>query len=326
MRDLLFVSLCTLGIGAATYACISDDASPAPRPGADAGLLLESGMPNRADAETKRCNVASPFAAAEVMAEVPWIADYTIASATLTADERTLYYTANVNANGLPGKTSDIYTATRANVNDPFGNFKRVDKLSTGADELAVSVVGSGNRLYLSRATANGPRMFYADIADTGIGDAVLLNFRTPDAGSAEDTSPAVRADGTLLYFASIGPSTRAYDLVKVSLPFSSSSPILPISELNTEFGEGSPVLSADEKRIYFSSNRTANSQDVWTASRTNTADPFTKIEKELSLSSTEEDYPTWLSQDGCVMYLTRTIANADGAAKSYRIYVAKRP
>jgi hypothetical protein len=324
MRPWFLVSLGCVGVSAATYACVSDDVARVNQAREDAGLV-DSGGPE-AFVPT-RCNPVRPFAPAEPMAEIPWVTGGVVASATLTQDEKVLYYIGNVDpvSSKATGKPFDMYTATRSNPSTPFESFQRVEKLSAASDdELSVSVTGDGKRLYFARSAGSGSRMAYAEVSSTGIGDEVFLNFHAADAAVFRDTSPYVRADGTLLYFASIGPGTKAYDIVKVKLPFDSASGVVPIPELNSGDAEGSPVASADEKHIYFTSNR-GGSDDVWTASRSNPADPFAKPEREASLSSPEEDYPTWLSADECVMYLTRTVT-LDGSPKAYRIYVAKRP
>jgi hypothetical protein len=60
---------------------------------------------------------------------------------------------------------------------------------------------------------------------------------------------------------------------------------------------------------------------DVWTATRKNRADAFDPPTRVVELSSKYLDGPTWLSPDGCRLYLL-----SDRASEGvYRIYVSAR-
>ena len=67
-----------------------------------------------------------------------------------------------------------------------------------------------------------------------------------------------------------------------------------------------SPILTADQLTIYFSAARvgTLGKLDIWTASRANKDASFGAVQHLPELSSPADDYPTWLSDDGCRMII----------------------
>jgi Tol biopolymer transport system component len=285
----------------------------------DAAVALDSSAD--ADSSVPRCDPSKAFEAPQVLADLPWMPGVYLANPSLTADERTLYFASSAGSvNGYP----DIFVSSRANRDVPFGPVARVDALSSAGSEYHVSVSGDGTLLFIARDEGMGPHILFATKGASGIGNVGRLMF--PDAGGtgSNEGSPSVRPDGTALYFAINGTSESIdFDIYKVSLPYSGQAPAR-LAELSSSNADTHPVLDANEKRIYFASNRqNAMNVDVWTASRSNTADAFSAPTLEPNLSAPmTNDYPDWLSPDGCVMYLTRTVPAVGGA----RIYTARKP
>jgi Tol biopolymer transport system component len=83
-----------------------------------------------------------------------------------------------------------------------------------------------------------------------------------------------------------------------------------------------SPFLTADQLTIYFSSARagTLGKLDIWTASRPNKDAAFGSPQHVPELSSPADDYPTWLSDDGCRM-IVQSYAPGDS-----ELYFVVRP
>jgi hypothetical protein len=77
-----------------------------------------------------------------------------------------------------------------------------------------------------------------------------------------------------------------------------------PVTELNSESDDESPVLSADGLWIYFRSYRKrpsgASDPGVYVAHRDGTDQPFAHIEEVLDLGNAS---PLWLSADFCSLY-----------------------
>lgn len=86
--------------------------------------------------------------------------------------------------------------------------------------------------------------------------------------------------------------------------------PPIAVAELNTTSEELSPVVSADDKTILWSSRRTdggpQGGADIWEARRANTAGPFANLRRVTELNTEGNDTPTWISESGCRLYLNR--------------------
>lgn len=86
---------------------------------------------------------------------------------------------------------------------------------------------------------------------------------------------------------------------------------------------ESSPVVTADERTIYFSSMRAGTQlRDVFVADRALPSEAFGVPRRVAELSTDTNDEPSWLSADGC------RIVIASGGTSDARadIYLATRP
>lgn len=82
-----------------------------------------------------------------------------------------------------------------------------------------------------------------------------------------------------------------------------------PITGLNTDAGEELPTPSLDGLALYFyGADREPGGQsaDVWLSTRATTSDPFTTSTRDLGMLNTAGyEYPTWISDDNCRLYIT---------------------
>jgi len=89
------------------------------------------------------------------------------------------------------------------------------------------------------------------------------------------------------------------------------------------EFRDSNPVVTPDELTLFFASNRrndpNRTDTDIWMAKRSSVADGFDAPVKLENLNTVDTDVPTWVSLDGCVLYIT------SGPNLEYDIYVATR-
>jgi hypothetical protein len=87
----------------------------------------------------------------------------------------------------------------------------------------------------------------------------------------------------------------------------------LPVPELTSPKGEGMPVITRDGLTLYFSSDRGSISQ-VWRAKRPKRADSFS-IPEPVSLPGVGSGgaAPSWLSPDGCRLYLSTDVSVVNG-------------
>jgi Tol biopolymer transport system component len=82
-------------------------------------------------------------------------------------------------------------------------------------------------------------------------------------------------------------------------------APVL-VDELATAGVEGDPVASADGLALYFRSNRPAplGGANIYVATRAQTADRFGPPALVANVNSDANEGPSWLSPDGCRLYL----------------------
>jgi hypothetical protein len=101
------------------------------------------------------------------------------------------------------------------------------------------------------------------------------------------------------------------------------------VDSLSDPAGEDFPVASADDLTLFFASNRGGvdggtKDIDIWVTTRATRSDPFGPPHPVTELNTSNDDYPGWISADGCEMYLTTREVTDAGAESS--ILVAKRP
>jgi hypothetical protein len=91
------------------------------------------------------------------------------------------------------------------------------------------------------------------------------------------------------------------------------------IAELDSAADEGMPTLSSDELVIYFA-RRNPTTYDTFRATRTDAGAMFGSVVAvtELNMANVD-DAPTWLSPDGCRLYLESSRSG------NFDIYVAER-
>jgi hypothetical protein len=141
-------------------------------------------------------------------------------------------------------------------------------------------------------------------------------------AAAANTGQPFVRGDGSEIYFTSrrspaVGGST---DIFRAKLSGANVvGTIEHLAELQSAVDERSPVVSADGLTIYFGSLKDnagpSARYHVWTATRADDRAPFGVPVLEESLDSTGSSDPSWISDDGCTMYLS---SSRDGDEKIY--------
>jgi Tol biopolymer transport system component len=196
-----------------------------------------------------RADLASDFATPARADDISTADDDT--KLTLTDDGLTAFL-ASDRPNGEGA--SDIWTATRATTNDPFGTFTQ-DNLANVNDadnQLDPQVSGDGLHLYLAvnttpqhiavaeRATTSDPFGTPTTVIDSGVGDADPMP--SPDELVIVFSSNRV---GTGFGGGNLWYATRGAGAVTFGTPD-------PIPNVNGNTNEGDPVLSKDGCRLYF--------------------------------------------------------------------------
>jgi Tol biopolymer transport system component len=263
-----------------------------------------------------RCDRMKPFGAPVPVTEL----DTTDSdeNARLSPDELTVYFSSN-----RPGGAGnyDIYTATRATVDEPFSNVHPVMGVDTTGIERSPVISGDGLALY---AIIDAPQNYNIGRATrpTTSANFSALTAVTTINSAMNDTLGSIVPDESVVYFTSDrGGNTGLYSAVRMPGGDYSLPKLVPGTLINTADSDGDPVISPDQLTLFFSSNRIGGlgGADVWMAQRANVATGFDAPINLVSLNSGQVDVVSWVSADGCVVYLTR------GPCCTYDILVARR-
>jgi len=276
-----------------------------------------------ADAPPTRCDPSAPFGAVEpvVGLNLPGADDL---GAQLTPDELTVFFTSD-RANA-PGRDYDLYVATRASVDEPFGAPVALDALRTdGFHEVSPTISADGLTIYFIRSPQPTTRAGDVWVA---VRTSPAEPFGPPsrvDAVSTEGTESSPYLTATGLYLARDREPGDPVDLDLVYAPRGPSGELgeaVPLDGVNAVGADDArPVLSADPLRIYWASARADGNYDIWTAARPSIDAPFADDAPVAELNSVGLDAPNWLSPDGCTLYLT-----SQRAGDRSDIYVVRRP
>jgi Tol biopolymer transport system component len=253
------------------------------------------------------CSPASPFGAPVAIAELndPGVDD---GSFRLLPDELTGYFWS------YRGGVGNIYVATRPDRGSRF-SVRPVDGVSY-TNELDPAISPDGSMLMFRRSDAGDDLWLASRIEDASFAAAIPL---TALNSPASDAQPFFQLAGDEVYFAS--DRTGAGDIYRATRSGVLFSTPALVDELATPAGEGDPVISADGLALFFRSDRAAPlaGSNIYVATRATTAERFGAPSLVDAVSSNAHEGPTWLSADGCRLYLWSDRA---GTAD---IYVATR-
>jgi Tol biopolymer transport system component len=273
----------------------------------------DGGVDVAPDAGPARCVPTAPFGAPVRVDEINTAtSEY---EARLSSDELTIYFSRS-------GTSSDIYTATRESRDAVFHPPSPLKFVNTdSSNEYGPSVTADGRTLYLAstRAPSRGVDLWVATrptlVADFSTPALVAnVNF------SADDLDPFISADDRILYWW-VQDSTgwKIYQATRGNGEFSAGT---PVDELNSSGNNAHPVVSADLRTVYFDSDRPGGLGrfDIYVATRTVASDRFGRPTLVTEVNSSAGDSPTWVSDDGCVLYFS-----SDRSGNS-DVYMARRP
>ena len=212
----------------------------------------------------------------------------------------------------------DIWVATRANTDDPWG-----------APENLGPPVNSSARDW-SPTPVPGHGLFFVSSRDGGCGLDDIYFTRFKNGAWEEPQNVGCQINSTAFDF---GPSYFEDESGKGILHFSSNragnqdiyfsidfGPAQVVAELNTSFNDVRPNVRKDGREIVFDSNRPGfGLLDIWTASRETTADKWsTPTNLGPLINSTANDARPTLSRDGLTMFFGSDRAGGDGMSDIY--------
>lgn len=313
--------------GGVIVACVGDDPGSSASPpsldgGAEDGSVAQDAAPPVDDAGTPPCNLEAPFGQPVL---VPVInSDQTDQAARLSADELTIFFSSERPDGGVNAR--DIYAASRTSRRDPFGPPAVVAELVSPFADSAPML------------TPDGTTLFFESTRPGSVKHDLWVATRTPaspfgnltrlgmfDNDSDERTPFLSVADDTLWFASNRHIPDSSYILFRAKRTLAGFDAPVAADELNTTDSNWFPVVSLDGLTLYWASDRpdggAKGKLDIWRARRSKTSELFGSPENVAELNTPDAEAPTWLSPDGCRLYLQRNIG--DGPSS---IYLAEKP
>jgi hypothetical protein len=187
------------------------------------------------------------------------------------------------------------------------------------------TVTSDGQRLVFgSRRADAGFKIWFATAVNGTFSGAPQMQQFTTAFGLTNE--PYVLGDGAALYFAGAPPGARSTIYVTRDWGTDAAAVAVPVEGLPSDAAHAAPVVANDELELFFASNvgdpdnfKTAH--DIHRATRATPGDAFGPAEKLIGLSAAGNDWPVWLSPDGCDLYFI----NKDPASSRATLLVASR-
>lgn len=257
------------------------------------------------------CDPLAAFSAPAKIMELAYAGRDTVPR--LTADELTLVYSRQASA-FPPDRDYDLYIATRSSRSDPFGAPVAITQVNSTETEGNPSISSDGLSLYFDSSRVGGSLYVATRTAITEEFGSSTPLFALNTA--SVDSSPFITSDGSELWFASDG-----FDLFRARWTGAEFGDVTRQDSLNSASYDGLPVLTADDRTVYLASSRPGGmgQLDIWRSHRSTTSETFPAPVLVPELSSATDDYPGWLSPDGCRFYLS---SGRDGI---HALFVATR-
>jgi hypothetical protein len=220
----------------------------------------------------------------------------------------------------------DLFVLHRPNEMAAWGDAIALDSLNTPQKDSDPWVSADQLTMYFdsARPTSFAGKNIFVTTRATATADFGAAVVVAAVASDADDREPWLTPAADRLYFASDRDGAPVGSELYVSERGSGGAfgPAKRLAELGSGGTEESPFLTADELTVYFASNRAGGpgGSDVWVATRTDKNAAFAAPSPVPALSTTADDYPSWLSDDGCrILIESYTTGNAE-------LFYAERP
>lgn len=305
--------LASAAVSAAIYGCAQKFVVETNDGGPDADAPAEASVPADAAetgalvdaAASSRCREGAPFGAPVLLTELA--TSQGEVAATLSRDELTIVF----------ARAGTLFVANRDDRDSPFRSIRNAGPPGSGNDDNP-AMTRDGRLVFFStadRGDSGDSEVFFAAFSDGGLGPASPVRGVLPGT-----TDPFPNADASALYVSAARDGGEP-DLFVVNGIFGPmpSETRLPVSDPESD---GQPVLSWDELSLYMGSRRTGGigGNDMFVASRTRTSDPFSGTTwLGAAVNSTANDLPSWISEDGCVLYFSSDRPGGAGGRDLYR-------
>jgi hypothetical protein len=259
-----------------------------------------------------RCDPAAPFGAPTPVAGLD--SELDDQGARLTPDELTVVF-ARARTNG----TTDLYMASRATIDAAFDTPALLGTINSVNSELWPTL--SPDALLLLFDTNRATQTYHVYISKRGSADAAF-GPPTASVALADGDAQPLLANATALYFASsTRPGLGMGDIWRVDIDSTGATgmPAAVIGDVNSAGNEAAPAATADERVMAF-----ARDGDIYLTSRSSTSDGFGTAMPIAGLAEMDvNEAPTWISPDGCHLYMQ---SDAAGGMGGLDLYMASRP
>jgi hypothetical protein len=234
-----------------------------------------------------------PFGAASPVDEINSAADDD--DPTFTEDMLELYF------NSTRGSSTDIWRSTRLSPDDPWGPPVEVAELNSIESDSNPIVSPDGLTLWQCSRRDTAPFEIYVSTR-TSRSAAWSTPEIVPEVNStAGDYPGAVTADGLTFFFSSSrsggAGSTDAYFATRPTTDQAWGG-VSPLGGINTSSDETALWLPPNGLLIYFDSDRSGQSADLYRAQRTNGQSAFSAVEPVSELNTPDTEADPWLSVD----------------------------
>lgn len=319
------VSLCA--------SCVADTPTtqPATTVGVDAGrpvedssvppVNIDSGSPDAGPAP--RCNPTAPFAAIEPLVSLN--TNNTETPPSLTEDELTVFFARVESRPGADGGLVPwyrMYKAHRDNVRDAFAPATPMSGLEvTGSQDHDLTILPlqvaspTSFTFVLSSERAGGMGnldYYWLDATDKTFTSFAPARHAPPplnsgglEGGASFSRDRSRMYVGRYVYPDGGNSGNGDFFIVDLNLALDPTN-LRPLPGLvNTPAHEGDPVVSLDERSIYFSRSVGPVSK-MFIARRNAPTDPFPIGDPLTELNGVENTRVGWVSPDGCNLYFAR--------------------
>lgn len=297
------------------------DAFPPDASGVDASIGADAGSDaGAADAGPPSCAWDAPFVSHTLVAGLssPTECEY---APFLFDDERSVVVPRGCSHLGI-----DLYVATRTSLAAPFSGFVLVPASRTDHNDFHAFLSANQLDLYWQRVPTGGTS--YDPVVSHRGSTAVAFTMDPvpiPNVAQAgNDGSPWIAPDGM---YTACERGAGGLD-IKLS-PSDGAGGFLAghyVVEINSDYVETAPILSADGLTIWLSTNRpdvtTGTDRDIVVAHRTSLTAPFGTPLLVPSLHVAGNEEPGWISPDNCRLYYS---VEAPGATAADDVWVATR-
>ncbi|NQU21650.1 MAG: PD40 domain-containing protein [Candidatus Nealsonbacteria bacterium] len=224
----------------------------------------------------------------------------------ISADGLTLYFSSERPPGG--SSTGNIWVATRATTEDPFGPPVIVPDVNSLYHDTNPCISDDNLSLYFlsTRSTSGGNADIWRatrNFENDPFGTPALVSEVN---SSSDDGGADISADGLTLYFSSNrGNGQGSYDLwqaVRPSVNDPFGEPTNMGSAVNSSSMEGHSSITGDDLTIYLERGG-SSTRDIWVATREADTDPFgSPVSLGPTINSSAKDRTPTISSDGTTL------------------------